>query len=219
MTVGAEPAVFDMVSRDAGLFEEAAVRIVQIEEVLPIGFFDRKTRYLLLIEELIEFLYHFLTHLEALQSDRRTDRTQDILPLRAVVLLHLRHRERSDIAGCPPPASMRQRDRPLHRIVEKERRAVGIIHRDRDILLIRHEAITGRDRRLHRECAASGILLRHLVNVGAMHLISRDKARGGKPQCLEIAAAVLTDRIRIVARMEAHIQRGKWRLTHPASAA
>ena len=52
-----------------------------------------------------------------------------------------------------------------------------------------------------------------------MHLISRDKARGGKPQCLEIAAAVLTDRIRIVARMEAHIQRGKWRLTHPASAA
>ena len=53
-----------MVSRDAGLFEKAAVRIVQIEEVLPIGFFDRKTRDLLLIEELIEFLYHFLTHLE-----------------------------------------------------------------------------------------------------------------------------------------------------------
>ena len=37
MTVGTEPAVFDVVSRDSGLFEEAAVRIVQIEEVLPIG--------------------------------------------------------------------------------------------------------------------------------------------------------------------------------------
>ena len=81
MTVGTKPAVFDVAGRYARLFEEAAVRIVQIEEVLPIGFFDRKTRDFLLVEKFIEFLYHFFAHLETLESDRRTDRAQDILPL------------------------------------------------------------------------------------------------------------------------------------------
>ena len=135
LTCRANGADLDLISRDTESFKLQDIDLFGIEKVFAIVFGNDSLR----IGDKV--LDNLPAHLITASPNRRADPDDQIGGAGAVEVPHRLNGFADDLLLCPPPTCMHSSDRPMHRIDNQQRYAIGRQNRQYHTGEIRYQRI------------------------------------------------------------------------------
>src|SRR5690606_21746801 len=192
---------------DPGTFQRQPVRRPQVEVGAAVCCAVDQPVYR--AERLAHRFNHFLTDLVTLRPDARPDPGLDVRRIGAERILHGADGARRGAQDRPAPAGVHDPRRMAHRVVQQDRRAVRIAHRQRQPRLIGDHPVGARQR------ATVGQALPRDDRIRAVCLPDRAGARFVQARRGVHPAVILTHDGRVVADRPADVQRRARRIARP----